>query len=308
MRIVSLVPGATEVIATLGLADQLVGISHECDYPVEIRHVPMLIQARLAAEAATSAEIDRQVQEASSAGTDLYILDAEALAHARPELIITQELCHVCAITPDQVRDALRQLSPPPLLLSLQPSTLAEVLEDIERIGVAVGQGAAAAALASALRQRLASVAAGVSERARLAVACLEWLDPPYIAGHWVPEMIAYAGATDVLGRAGVKSRRAGWEEIVVASPEMLILAPCGFAIERTLREMPTVVGRPEWDALPAVRQDRVFAVDAAAYFSRPGPRLVEGVEILARLLHPEVFGTGLPRGAAQVISKKAEV
>jgi iron complex transport system substrate-binding protein len=301
MRIVSLVPGATEIIATLGHADELVGISHECDYPPTIRHAPVLVRARLAADQASSVEIDRKVREAAAARTDLYALDHEGFRRARPDLVIAQELCDVCAITPDGVQTALRAFSTPPRLLTLHAATLDEVLQDLERIGREIGEASAAGALATALRDRLSAVEARVASQRRPSVVCLEWLDPPFVAGHWVPEMIARAGGTDVLGKAGAKSRPVEWADIVAASPDVLILAPCGFPIDRTLREVPAIATHLEWARLPAVSNDRVFVVDAPAYFSRPGPRLADGVEILARLLHPAVFGAAPPSGAARV-------
>jgi iron complex transport system substrate-binding protein len=301
MRIVSLVPGATEVIAILGHADDLVGISHECDYPPTIRHAPVLVQARVAANDASSAEIDRMVREAVAARADLYALDHARFRAARPDLVIAQELCDVCAITPDGVQAALRACSTPPRLLTLHPARFEDVLQDLDRIGQEIGEAPAATALATALRDRLSAVQASVASCRRPSVVCLEWLDPPFIAGHWVPEMIAHAGGTDVLGEAGAKSRPAAWADIAAASPEVVVLAPCGFSIDRTLQELPAIVARPEWTRVPAVLNDRVFVVDAAAYFSRPGPRLVDGVEILAQLLHPQIFGDALPQAATRV-------
>jgi iron complex transport system substrate-binding protein len=301
MRIVSLVPGATEVIAALGHADELVGISHECDSPPSLHHVPVLVQAQISRDA-SSAEIDRMVHEAIGAGTDLYALDAERFAQARPELVIAQELCDVCAVTPDGLQAALRALPSPPRLLTLRPATLQDVLADLERIGQELGEASAAAALAASLRGRLTAVAARVASQPRPSVVCLEWLDPLFVSGHWVPEMITLAGGTDMLGKAGAKSRQVEWAEVLAASPEVLVLAPCGFQVHRTLRELPAIADRLASARLPAVRNDRVFAVDASAYFSRPGPRLVDGVEILAHLFHPEVFGAQLPQASARVM------
>jgi iron complex transport system substrate-binding protein len=301
MRICSLLPGATEVVAALGLGDQLVGISHECDYPPEIRDKPIMVRARVDAECA-SHEIDRKVRAAVESGDDLYVLDEARLVEARPDLVITQELCDVCAITPPRVRSALDALPRPPRLLSLNPGTLEDMLRDIERIGVAVNEPVRAQDLASSLRRRLQCLherVAGVTTTPN--VVCLEWLDPFYVAGHWVPEMIALAGGQDALGKAAQPSSRITWTELAAAAPDVLILAPCGFSIPRTLRELPLLFAQPQWTSLPAVQTGRVFVVDASAYTSRPGPRLVEGAEVFARIFHPNVFEATLPPGVEHI-------
>jgi len=301
MRICSLLPGATEVVAALGLADQLVGVSHECDYPPEIRDKPIMVRARIDAECA-SGEIDRKVRAALQNGDDLYMLDEARLVESRPDLVILQDLCDVCAITPARVRSALQALPRPSRVLSLNPVTLEDMLGDIERIGVAVNEPGRAQDLASSLRRRLRGLhdrVAGVTMRPN--VVCLEWLDPFYVAGHWVPEMIALAGGQDTLGKAAEPSRRITWTELAATRPDVLVLAPCGFSIPRTLRELPPLFTQPQWTSLPAVQTGRVFAVDASAYTSRPGPRLVEGAEIFARIFHPNVFGATLPPGVQHV-------
>lgn len=304
MRICSLLPGATEVVAALGLADDLVGISHECDYPPEVCHKPIMVRAAIDAERASSPEIDRQVRAALESHQRLYTLDEPRILQAQPDLIITQALCHVCAVTPDQLERAVGALPRTPKLLALNPSSLNDVLADTERIGAATGRELKARNLTAALRSHLEEIRErlrGISARPR--VACLEWLDPLFAGGHWIPEMVEWAGGLDTLGVAAAPSRQVSWEQVRAAEPEVLVLMPCGFTAARTLRELDRVALRPGWAALPAVRSGRVFAVDSASYFSRPGPRLVHGIDILAALCHPTVFGPALPSGAQRVDS-----
>ncbi len=305
MRICSLLPGATEVVAALGLADDLVGISHECDYPPEVRHKPVLVHAAIDPEHTSGFDIDRQVRATLEAAQPLYTLDIVRFAQAQPDLVITQDLCHVCAVTPDQLQHAIGALPTPPRVLSLNPGNLDETVMDVERIGEATGRAALARALAAQLRARLQSIRARVaSVRQCPRVVCLEWLAPLYVAGHWVPEMVACAGGDDVLGVAGAASAPVTWEQVLAAAPEVLLLMPCGFTVSRTLRELDRLSCDsiwPGWQNLPAVRDGHVFAVDASAYFSRPGPRLVDGVELLAALLHPSVFGGVTPSEACRV-------
>jgi iron complex transport system substrate-binding protein len=306
MRICSLLPGATEVVAALGLADQLVGISHECDYPPEVRRKPVVVRATIDAEWTSSPEIDRQVGEAVRAGQDLYRLDEALFARAEPDLVITQDLCHVCAVTPSHLQRAMAAMRNAPMVLTLNPTTMGDVLADVERIGRATGKEPEAHSLAADLRNRLE----GIHERVSRAgdwgpghptIACLEWLDPLYAAGHWVPEMVSLAGGVDVLGTAGAPSERVTWEQVRNAAPDVLILMPCGFSVIRTLREWDGLTHHPGWRTLPAVQNGRVFIVDASAYFSRPGPRLMDGVAMLAALCHPAAFGCALPSGVRRV-------
>jgi iron complex transport system substrate-binding protein len=305
MRICSLLPGATEVVAALGLADDLVGVSHECDYPPEVRHKPVLVRGAIDAERTTSPEVDRQVRETLQKGQPLYVLDETLFARLRPDLVIVQDLCHVCAVTPGQLQQAIESLPNAPQLLTLNPTGLEDVLVDIERIGDATGRASEGRALASALRGRLQSIGDRVAAtRERPKVACLEWLDPLYAPGHWVPEMVAWAGGQNLLGAVGAPSRRIAWQEVLAAQPDLLILMPCGFTAARTVLELERLDIHshwPGWQTLPAVRNGRVFAVDASSYFSRPGPRLVEGVAILATLCHPSLFGTASRPGTQRV-------
>lgn len=287
MRICSLLPGATEVVVRLGRARHLVGISHECDYPPEIRTKPVLVRARVDV-GLPSHEIDRRIRAALAAGEPLYELDETLLVRVRPDLIITQDLCGVCAITPSQLRHALDVLPAPPRVLALAASTLDEVLADIERIGEAIGRVQEAAEFVAQLKDRLQAVLLRVAHAEKYPrVACLEWLDPLFAAGHWVPDMVAYAGGVDVLGKPGSPSVQITWDQVLEAQPDVLVIMPCGFSISRSRQELNLLTARPGWRNLPAVRNGAVFLVEAPAYFNRPGPRLIDGVEILAACLHP---------------------
>ncbi|MFQ5930918.1 MAG: cobalamin-binding protein [Nitrospiraceae bacterium] len=302
MRICSLLPGATEVVAALGRSDDLVAVSHECDFPPEVRNKPVIVRALIDPERTSSHTIDHQVRGAVQAGQQLYALDEALFARACPDLVITQQLCHVCAVTPDQLQRAISALPISPRVMSLNPSCLDDVLRDIEQIGCAIGSKVEAGRLASVLRARLTSLRKQVARaQSRPKVACIEWLDPLYVAGHWVPEMVTVAGGSDPLGSAGRPSKQVTWAEILASAPDALVLMPCGFSIERTVRELNCLTARQGWASLPAVRNGKVFAVDAASYFSRPGPRLVEGVAMLAALCHPAVFGETLPAGVQRV-------
>lgn len=295
MRICSLLPGATEVVAALTPTKHLVGISHECDYPPEITVKPAVIRPAINI-ATDSRKIDQQVRHKLNAGHALYMLDDALLARIRPHLVITQDMCGVCAVTPAQLHTSLKTLPSMPRLLALSPSTLDDVLTDVHRIGDAIARPHEAAVLASHLRERLQHVRLQIAQAgAQPRVACLEWLDPLYAAGHWVPEMVAYAGGVDVLGTAGAPAKKVTWKQVRAARPDVLILMPCGFSIARTRTELASLTTRTAWKTLPAVKSNRVFLVDGPAYFNRPGPRLIDGVEILAACLHPSLLSAPNP-------------
>jgi len=288
MRICSLIPGATEVIAALGLEHQLVGISHECDFPPSIRQVPVMIEPLVEAEHTTSNAIDQRVKELVTTGQQLYRLKEEAFRHARPDLILTQDLCHVCSVTPDQLTRAMHAFQYRPEMLTLSPTTLQDMIHDIERIAGAVGAVPKGKALAADLQDRLDRVrhrTENVSVRPR--VVCLEWLDPLYVAGHWVPEMIDWAGGHNVLGSKDTPSYQTTWDEVAAARPDVVIVMPCGYSVDRTLHELRQV--GPVQAAWQRARTSwsNIYIVDANSYFSRPGPRLIDGVELLAAILHP---------------------
>jgi iron complex transport system substrate-binding protein len=283
MRICSLLPSATEILFALGCGDQVVGVTHECDFPAEAREKAVLIRARVDSSAAPG-EIDRQVRELVDAGQGLYGVDVELMERLAPDLIVTQDLCHVCAASPEDLGAALAKMDSAPRVLTLTPHTLEDVWRDVERVGAAVGEHERGMALAAELRRRVADLAArsrAVSGAARPRVVCLEWLDPFYVAGHWVPEMVAAAGGEDVLGRAGQVSVRVSAADIAQSAADVLIVMPCGYDEARAAREFTEMNLAALWPDLPAIRNGRVYAIDGNSYTSRPGPRLADGVELL---------------------------
>ena len=297
MRIASLLPSATELVHFAG--GTLVGVTHECDYPPGVEELPKLTSSRIDGHSMTSREIDAAIGTLTDEGS-IYALDAELLERLAPDLIITQGLCEVCAVSMNLVETATSQMSEVPEILSLNPTSLGDVLGDAVGIGEALGHGEETRAKVAALKERLAGVHDAVAGLSRPRVGCIEWLDPPFSAGHWVPEMARLAGGEEVFAGPGEPSARLTWDEVFEAAPEVLILMPCGFDAERTIKEARALRGLPDWDELPAVNSGRVWAVDANSYFSRPAPRLVDGVEILARILHPEAF-PGAPENALRL-------
>ena len=285
MRIVSLVPNGTEILFAVGAGDLVVGVSHECDYPAEARTRPVLTGSALA-PGMTAAEVDAAVSSQVGSGLSLYTLDEARIAALDPDVIVTQQLCPVCAVSTGQVGDAVRPLPRCPELVSLDPRTIGEVFADIRRVGEVTGRAAEAGELLAGLERRLAAVREAVMGRPRPRVLALEWLDPPFAGGHWVPEMIDLAGGLDVIGTPGGHSARLTWDEVAAADPDVIVAMPCGFDEAGAREQLGTVAGRPEWCSLRAVRGGQVYPVDANGCFSRPGPRLVDGVERLARLLH----------------------
>ena len=291
MRIVSLLPSATEIVCLLGLEDSLVGVSHECDFPPKALRLPKVVSCDFDPAGLSEREIDEKVRAAMEAGRGACAIDETLLASLDPDLVITQELCDVCAVPQAAAIAAVARLAPSARLLSLHPHALSDVLDDIGRIGEATETSARARREIERLSGRLAGVAerlARVPLRPR--VAALEWLDPIMASGHWVVEMIARAGGTDFLGRDGAPSVCVPWEEVARYAPEVVVLMPCGFDTERGARDAGRLTRLPGWDALPAAASGEVYAVNGSAYFNRSGPRLVDGVEILAEILHPEVF------------------
>jgi iron complex transport system substrate-binding protein len=290
MRIVSLLPSATEILFALGLGDSIAGVTHECDFPPEAAKKPPLIHPRVDPHAAPAA-LDHQVTELVQRGESIYAVDAELLKSLAPDLIVTQDLCHVCAASPDDLSTALTRLPKRPRVVSLAPHALADVWDDIRRVGDATGRRREAQALAITLEQRVAAIEMNVAHAGtRPRVLCLEWLDPYYVGGHWVPEMVAKAGGEDVLGRPGEPSFRVTAEQIENSRPDIIVAMPCGYNLARATEELRATRLPEAWSALPAVREKRIFAVDANSYFSRSGPRLADGIVILAQILHPELF------------------
>jgi iron complex transport system substrate-binding protein len=295
MRIVSLLPSATEILYALGVGDQVVGITHECDFPPEVHGKPALIKPRVDPTAAP-AEIDRQVSELVARGESIYAVDADLLASLAPDLIVTQDLCHVCAASPDDLATALSRFSDPPRVLTLTPHSLDDVWQDIVRAGEATNTRPRAQELAAELKEKVQAVA---SSRARAAtrprVACLEWLDPIYVGGHWVPEMVAIAGGVDVLGQAGHPSFKVSADHVAQSNADVILVMLCGYDAERNAKEFKSATIPANWDNLPAIRNHRIFAVDANSHFSRPGPRLADGVQLLAHLFNPRQFQSASP-------------
>ncbi|HVS86698.1 MAG TPA: cobalamin-binding protein [Candidatus Acidoferrum sp.] len=289
MRIVSLLPSATEILFALGLEKDVVGVSHECDFPAQVRSKKIVIHSRIPHDA-SPAEIDRLVREFVSRGESLYAVEAEALQDLAPDLIVTQDLCHVCAASPDDLATALARFGRRPQVLCLNPQDLGDVWRDILWVGEETGRGPRAEALVEQIGERLGAVEsqlASAPERPR--VGFLEWLQPFYVGGHWVPEMIELAGGEDLFGTKGTPSFRITLDDFVDAAPEILLIAPCGYSAEQARNEVRTMTFPQEWHAIPAVRNGRVYALEANSYFSRPGPRLVTGIEALAKLFHPAV-------------------
>jgi iron complex transport system substrate-binding protein len=301
MRIVSLLPSATEIVCALGLTDRLVGISHDCDYPPEISGKAVLSEAIVTTDL-PSGVIDATIRGHIHKGKSVYHLDERQLTSLQPDLILTQELCAVCAPSYTLVKQAARLLEAQTRLVSLEPENLAGILDNILLVGDLTGRAADAAALVDQLRARIERVREAVTGRPRPRVACIEWLDPLFVAGHWVPEMVALAGGVDVLGRVGEPSFVVPWQAIIDSEPDVIVVMPCGFTVPRTRQEVHLLTGRRGWSDVRAVQTDQVYLTDASAYFNRPGPRIVTGVEILARILHPQVAPTHPPSDAYERI------
>ncbi len=285
MKICSLLPSASEILFALGLGDQVAGVSHECDFPAEAKSKPVLIKSRIS-HTESAAAIDQQVREFLARGESLYSVDLELMQAIDPDIIVTQDLCHVCAATPDDLGAALSHLQRQPRIVTLNPHSLADVCADIRAVGEATSRVEQAEALVAEFEKDVASVERSVAGLDRPRVLCLEWLDPFYVAGHWVPEMVQRAGGVDVLGQAGKPSFRVDWETARATQPEVIVIMPCGYSLaaaETEFRNLPLPQG---WKDLPAVRNGRVFAVEASGYFSRPGPRLAAGMTILANAIH----------------------
>lgn len=285
MRVVSLLPSATEILFAIGAGDDVVGVTHECDFPAQALARPRLTSSALPA-AGSSAEIDRHVRRSLHEGSSLYHLDADMLEELAPDLIVTQELCAVCAVSYEIVDRAVRRLRGDPRLISLEPSSLDDVFATIAHLGDLTGRRAAADDLLAQLRARVGTLRAHASrQRERPHVLVLEWTDPPMSGGHWTPGLVELAGAQPVLGNPGANSRVLLWDEIAAADPDEIIVGPCGFDLERTHAAIAELGANPVWLGLRAVREGRVHAIDGNQYLNRPGPRLVDTAEIMAQAL-----------------------
>lgn len=292
MRIVSLLPSATEIVCALGLEDSLVAVTHECDYPPSVLDKPRITRSILP-PGLSSGEIDAAVREQLGGAHSLYAIDRVLLAALAPDVILTQQLCAVCAVSYDEVLAAARLLTQMPCIVNLEPTTLADVWDDICRVGAATGREEAADRLTAGLRARVDAVrerAAQAETRPRTLL--LEWLDPLFCGGHWDPELVEIAGGFDGLGRMHAPSTQISWKSVQEFAPEVLVVAQCGFGVERTAQDMAEFQRLPGYSALPAVQSGRVYIVNGSDYFSRPGPRLADSLEMLASIVHPGLFGS----------------
>ncbi len=293
MRVVSLLPSSTEIVCALGMADALVGRSHECDYPEVVKRLPICTAPKFDPHG-TSAEINQRVREVLHEALSVYRVDEVLLASLQPDVIVTQSLCEVCAVSLAEVQQAVCAWSNSAQIVSLEPNRLTDVFADIRRVAGALGIPERAEALVAQLEARIAAIARQVETlETRPTAACLEWIDPLMAAGNWIPELVALAGGVDLFGKAGAHSAWLQWEAVRESDPEVIILMPCGFDMTRTAQDLPILEALDGWQSLRAVRTGRVYLTDGNQYFNRPGPRLVESLEILAEILHPDVFSFG---------------
>jgi iron complex transport system substrate-binding protein len=296
MRTVSLLPAATEIVGALGMMDELVGVSHECNYPPSARHKPRVTACAIAGNHLPSRDIDQWVRDRLSAGEPLFSLDEATMRALQPELILTQRLCDVCAPAFGSVVAMAQTLPGPPRVLNLEPTSLADILENVRMIAAAMGAPEAGKRLIQQLEARIAHVrhkAATVSRKPRVAV--IEWIDPVFCSGHWTPELVEIAGGLEVLGTAGQDSVRKTWQDVAQADPEILVIACCGQPAARAIDDWAPLARRPDMQTLAPIRTRAVYVADGDAYFSRPGPRVVDTLEILAEIIHPELFAGEFP-------------
>ena len=293
MKIVSLLPSATEIVCALGLEENLAAVTHECDYPPSVLAKPRITRSVLPPDL-SSREIDAAVREQLNGSHSLYTIDSAMLREIGPDVILTQQLCDVCAVSYGDVLDAVRHLPPPgPCLVNLEPTTLCAVWEDITRVGAVTGRSAEAARLTDSLRARVSTVRERAAKtKTRPRTVLLEWLDPLFCGGHWDPELVEIAGGFDGIGKMHAPSTQVSWESVREFAPEVLVVAQCGFDVGRTMQDMTSFQALPGFEGLPAVRDGQVYVVNGSDYFSRPGPRLADSAEILASLIHPEEFGS----------------
>ncbi|MFJ6948646.1 cobalamin-binding protein [Streptomyces wuyuanensis] len=308
MRIVSLLPAATDIVAELGLAGSLVGRTHECDWPPEaVASVPVVTSAGFSSDTLSSREISDAVGGSRHSGSSLYALDSAALASLAPDVVLTQDLCDVCAVSYTAVSRAVRVLDAETRVLSLEPRTLDDVLDCLLRVGRLLGVEQVAAERNAELTARLRSVGERTSGLPRPRVVAIEWLDPLWPAGHWVPEQISVAGGLPLLAEAGEHTKPMRWDDVVAARPDVLLVLPCGFTPERTERERGLLTRLPGWFELPAVRRGAVWVLDGPAYYNRPGPRVVRGAEVLAQVLHSVRVGAPVTTGEARRLTPGPE-
>lgn len=303
MRICSLLPSATEIAFALGLGDQVVAVSHECDYPPEASNRPVLTKSALHQKIHKSVEVDREVDQR---GGDIYEIDEKLLETLKPDLILTQELCHVCAVSYTKFKEAARVLDADTKIVSLEPTNLEEIVDNILLVGGMTDKVAQAEKLSSQMLSRIDRVREKTKKiEHRPRVFFMEWLQPPWVGGHWVPQMVDYAGGLDGLGRFGQPSHRIEWDEVVQYKPEIIVLSPCGFDANQVMGEAHVLASYQGWEEIPAFQSSRIYAVNASAYFSRSGPRVVDGLEILAHITHPELFPENSHPEAVKIVPKE---
>lgn len=290
LRIASFLPAATEMVCALGLVDNLVGVSHECNYPPEVKGKPVVVKCAMDLASLNLEQIDKAVSERVGQGGSVYAVDEVAIRQASPTLIVTQDLCQVCAPSGNEATQILKSLIPQPEILWQTPHSFEDVLKDLLALGEKTGTSERAKKLVQEMRGGVEIISAYTQKLIPTRVFFMEWVDPLYCGGHWVPEMIQWAGGMDGVSEPGVDSVRIGWDRVLKWDPEVLIVAPCGFGTKDALDQAELLKSKPGWDQLAAVQAGRVYAVDANSYFARPGPRLADGVQLLAHLLHPELF------------------
>jgi iron complex transport system substrate-binding protein len=301
VRIVSLLPSATELVYALGLGDDLSGVTFECDYPAEARTKPVVSDTALPTDRPrTARETDDLVNRHMEQKQPLYVLDKELIARIQPDLILTQDLCRVCAVPSGQVEDALRELGCDSEVVSMDPQGLDDILASFEEVGRATGTETQAKELVDSLRERIEAVKARAARLPTIRTFAMEWLDPPFVGGHWIPEMVQLAAGQNLLSESKQRSRQVTWREIANAAPEVVVFMPCGYYLEEAEDEAVRIYRVPEFRETTAYSEGTVFATDASSYFSRPGPRIVDGLEILAWAIHPEAY----PEPPAGTISR----
>jgi iron complex transport system substrate-binding protein len=302
MRIVSLLPSATEIVYALGLDEQLVGVSCDCDYPEGASSKPVVSHSALEiVEGSTPTSIDTDVRNSLATSESLYTLERDLVRELQPDLILAQDLCRVCAVPSGHVTEALATIGCEATVLSLDPHTFSEVIDDIQRVAGATSVAGEGERLVESLRRRIEAVRSATALLEPVEVMALEWADPPFTGGHWIPEMVRLAGGREVLGAEGAPSRACTWAEVASVDPEAIVFMPCGFGLDEAMEQVPRLLDTPEFASLSAVRNGRMVAVDGSSFFSRPGPRLVDGLEILAWAFHPEIFPAPPPGRARRI-------
>ncbi len=302
LRIISLLPSATEIVCALGLEENLVGITHECDFPASIENLPHLTSSRISHETMSSKEIDHAVRSNLDGHGSIYNLNEKLLAELKPDLIITQELCEVCAVSYKTVEKAAKMYVADAKVVSLEPNTIADIFSNIKTVGKLCNVAEKAEKVVKDLQNRLDKISKKFKiQNSKPKIFMLEWLEPPFAPGHWTPEQVEIAGGICLLGKTGEKSVTTTFEEIYESKPEILVLVPCGYYIRDILRQLPNTVFPPFFREIPAFQNEEIWALDASSYFSRPAPRVVDGAEILAKIFHPEIFGKAAKSEAVRI-------